>query len=107
MMLDLAAKKCVSCSSKDMQPMTEENATEMKPKVAGWNLVNEDGKLKLNRSWKVKSFTKGLELFQLVGNVAETEGIYPSFMLGNGAFLLWSMQVITGSSSCWMEQCEK
>ena len=44
--------------------------------VAGWNLVNENGTLKLNRSWKVKSFTKGLELFQLVGNVAETEGMY-------------------------------
>jgi 4a-hydroxytetrahydrobiopterin dehydratase len=38
--------------------------------------VNENGTLKLNRSWKVKSFTKGLELFQLVGNVAETEGMY-------------------------------
>ena len=45
-------------------------------KVAGWNLVSENGTLKLNRSWRVRNFTKGLELFQLVGNVAETEGMY-------------------------------
>jgi 4a-hydroxytetrahydrobiopterin dehydratase len=37
--------------------------------------VNENGTPKLNRSWKVKSFTKGLELFKLVGNVAEAEGM--------------------------------
>lgn len=43
--------------------------------VEGWNLINEAGKLKLNRSWKSKSFTKGLELFNLVADVAEAEGI--------------------------------
>uniref|UniRef100_A0A2P2JNJ2 4a-hydroxytetrahydrobiopterin dehydratase n=1 Tax=Rhizophora mucronata TaxID=61149 RepID=A0A2P2JNJ2_RHIMU len=78
---DLAAKKCVPCSSKDMQPMTEETAKEIIPKVPGWSLVNEEGTLKLNRSWKVKSFTKGLELFQLVGNVAEAEGHHPDLHL--------------------------
>ncbi|OAY29104.1 pterin-4-alpha-carbinolamine dehydratase 2, mitochondrial isoform X2 [Manihot esculenta] len=78
---DLAAKKCVPCNAKDMRPMKEESATEMMAKVAGWNLVNEDGTLKLNRSWKVKSFTKGLELFQIIGNVAEAEGHHPDLHL--------------------------
>ncbi|KAG6790164.1 hypothetical protein POTOM_006312 [Populus tomentosa] len=80
-MIDLAAKKCVPCNSRDLQAMTEESATEFLLKVAGWNLVNENGTLKLNRSWKVKSFTKGLEMFQLVGNVAETEGHHPDLHL--------------------------
>ncbi|CAI0452148.1 unnamed protein product [Linum tenue] len=79
--IDLVTKKCVPCNSKDMRPMTEESAAEMMPKVPGWNLVNEDGKLKLNRSWRTKSFTKGLELFQLVGNIAETEGHHPDLHL--------------------------
>ncbi|KAF2314656.1 hypothetical protein GH714_028286 [Hevea brasiliensis] len=61
--------------------MKEESATEMMSKVGGWNLVKEDGTLKLHRSWKVKSFTKGLDLFQLVGNVAETEGHHPDLHL--------------------------
>lgn len=40
----------------------------------GWNLANEGGTLKLKRSWKVKSFTKGLDMFQLISDIAETEG---------------------------------
>ncbi|XP_065876910.1 pterin-4-alpha-carbinolamine dehydratase 2, mitochondrial isoform X2 [Euphorbia lathyris] len=76
-----ADKKCVPCNSKDMRPMTEENATEMMAKVAGWSLINEDGVMKLNRSWKAKSFTKGLELFQLVADVAEAEGHHPDLHL--------------------------
>lgn len=43
--------------------------------VPDWNLINEEGKLKLARSWKVKTFTKGLEFFQAIANVAEAEGI--------------------------------
>ena len=43
--------------------------------IPGWTVVNEGGKLKLSQSWKVKSFIKGLEFFQAVANVAETEGI--------------------------------
>ncbi|CAN0853864.1 Pterin-4-alpha-carbinolamine dehydratase 2, mitochondrial [Linum grandiflorum] len=78
---DLVSKKCVPCNSKDIRPMAEESAAEMMPKVSGWNLVNEEGKLKLNRSWRAKSFTKGLELFQLVGNIAETEGHHPDLHL--------------------------
>lgn len=41
----------------------------------GWNLIIDDGPMKLSRPWKVKSFTKGLELFKLVADVAEAEGI--------------------------------
>ncbi|KAL9346415.1 hypothetical protein Peur_061268 [Populus x canadensis] len=66
-MIDLAAKKCVPCNSKDLQAMTEESANDLLSK--------------LNRSWKVKSFTKGLELFKLVGNVAEAEGHHPDLHL--------------------------
>lgn len=43
--------------------------------VSGWDLVNDGGTLKLHKSWKVKTFTKGLEFFQEVASVAEAEGI--------------------------------
>ncbi|KAF6153091.1 hypothetical protein GIB67_034813 [Kingdonia uniflora] len=49
--------------------------------VPGWNMVDEGGTLKLNRSWKVKSFTKGLELFQAVADIAEAEGHHPDLHL--------------------------
>ncbi|KAJ7968869.1 Transcriptional coactivator/pterin dehydratase [Quillaja saponaria] len=50
-------------------------------KVLEWNLVHEGGTLKLNQSWKVKSFTKGLELFKIVVDVAEAEGHHPYLQL--------------------------
>ncbi|GMI72961.1 hypothetical protein like AT1G29810 [Hibiscus trionum] len=78
---DLLTKKCVPCNTKDLRPMTEESASKLIPKVDGWNLVNEGGTLKLKRSWKVKSFTKGLEMFQLISDIAEAEGHHPDLHL--------------------------
>lgn len=93
---DLSAKKCVPCNSKDIRSMTEQSANELISKVAGWNLVNEGGTLKLNRSWKVKSFTKGLELFKLVADVAEAEGHHPDLHLvgwNNVTIEIWTHSV--------------
>ncbi|KAL4367545.1 hypothetical protein GQ457_05G027770 [Hibiscus cannabinus] len=78
---DLLSKKCVPCNSKDLRSMTEESASKLIPKVDGWNLVNEGGTLKLKKSWKVKSFTKGLEMFQLISDIAEAEGHHPDLHL--------------------------
>ncbi|XP_062161075.1 pterin-4-alpha-carbinolamine dehydratase 2, mitochondrial [Alnus glutinosa] len=93
---DLSSKKCVPCNSKDMQPMTEQAANELISQVAGWNLVNEGGIFKLNRSWKVKSFTKGLELFKLIADVAEAEGHHPDLHLvgwNNVTIEIWTHAV--------------
>ena len=43
--------------------------------VAEWNLVNEDGVMKLRQSWTVKTFAKGLEFFRIVAVLAKNEGI--------------------------------
>ncbi|OMO93895.1 Transcriptional coactivator/pterin dehydratase [Corchorus capsularis] len=61
--------------------MTEESANELISKVDGWTLVNEGGTSKIKRSWKVKSFTKGLEMFQLIADIAEAEGHHPDLHL--------------------------
>jgi len=42
--------------------------------VTGWDLANENDTLKLHRSWRVKSFTKGLDFFKRVADIAESEG---------------------------------
>lgn len=44
--------------------------------VSQWNLVNEGGSLKLTRSWKVKSFNKGLEFFRIIADLADAQGIF-------------------------------
>ncbi|KAJ0971651.1 hypothetical protein J5N97_019610 [Dioscorea zingiberensis] len=78
---DLTAKKCVPCNSKDIRPMSEQSANELLPQVQGWNLTNDDDTMKLHRSWKVKTFTKGLEFFQIIADVAEAEGHHPDLHL--------------------------
>ncbi|XP_010538234.1 PREDICTED: uncharacterized protein LOC104812660 isoform X2 [Tarenaya hassleriana] len=78
---DLSAKKCVPCNAKDLRPMTEESANNLLQKVAGWDLADESGALKLHRSWKVKSFVKGLDFFKRVADIAEAEGHHPDLHL--------------------------
>ena len=39
-------------------------------------VVREGDALRLQRSWTVKTFTKGLELFKLIADLAEAEGIF-------------------------------
>jgi 4a-hydroxytetrahydrobiopterin dehydratase len=43
--------------------------------VPGWEIQDIDGVLQLNRSWKAKSFVKGLEILKKVADVAEAEGL--------------------------------
>lgn len=42
--------------------------------MQGWGLLTEIGIMKLHRSWKVRNFTKGLEFFHLIADVAEAQG---------------------------------
>ncbi|XP_021764136.1 uncharacterized protein LOC110728794 [Chenopodium quinoa] len=93
---DLGSKKCVPCNSKDMRPMNEDLANQLITKVPDWNLSNGGGKLKLARSWKVKTFTKGLEFFQAIANVAEAEGHHPDLHLvgwNNVTVEIWTHSV--------------
>ncbi|XP_072966314.1 pterin-4-alpha-carbinolamine dehydratase 2, mitochondrial-like isoform X1 [Typha angustifolia] len=94
--LDLAAKKCVPCNSKDIHPMSEKSANELLPQIQSWNLLMEDGTMKLQRSWRVKNFTKGLEFFQLVADIAEAEGHHPDLHLvgwNNVKIEIWTHSV--------------
>ncbi|MCO5569968.1 hypothetical protein L7F22_023682 [Adiantum nelumboides] len=79
----LSTKKCVPCNSKNLRPMNEESARLLSEKVPGWNLVNDDGQLKLEKSWKVKNFMKGIEFCQKIGDVAEAEGHHPNLHVEN------------------------
>ncbi|XP_042379047.1 pterin-4-alpha-carbinolamine dehydratase 2, mitochondrial-like isoform X1 [Zingiber officinale] len=93
---DLASKKCAPCNAKDLQAMSEQSANELLAQVQGWGLLTEGGILKLHRSWKVKSFTKGLEFFKLVAEIAEAEGHHPDLHLvgwNNVKIDLWTHSV--------------
>ncbi|KAL2343206.1 hypothetical protein Fmac_004491 [Flemingia macrophylla] len=76
--------------------MSEGAAQTLMPQVAEWNLVNEDGIMKLRRSWTVKSFTKELEFFRVVAVLAESEGHHPDLHLvgwNNVTIEIWTHAV--------------
>ncbi|KAH7434199.1 hypothetical protein KP509_06G005300 [Ceratopteris richardii] len=79
----LSSKKCVPCSANDLRPMNEDSAGMLLEQVPGWDLVKENGQLLLRKSWKVKNFLKGIELFQKIADIAETEGHHPNLHLEN------------------------
>jgi len=77
--------------------MPEHAARDLLPQVEGWSIqTQDDGNLKLHRSWKVRSFTKGLELFQRVATVAEEQGHHPDLHLvgwNNVCIEIWTHSV--------------
>ncbi|KAL0925658.1 hypothetical protein M5K25_004023 [Dendrobium thyrsiflorum] len=94
---DLTMKKCVPCNSKRIRSLAEQNANELLKQVQDWKLLNDDGIMKLQRSWRVKSFTKGLEFFQLVADIAEAEGHHPDLHLfgwNNVKIEIWTHSVV-------------
>lgn len=93
---ELAEKKCVPCESKNLKPMSIEVAEELLQKIPGWNILNDDGKLRLHRDWKVKNFIKGLEFFKHVADVAEAEGHHPDLHLvnwNNASIDIWTHSI--------------
>ncbi|KAL2613708.1 hypothetical protein R1flu_025400 [Riccia fluitans] len=77
----LLKQKCVPCSSKELRPMTEGVAKTLLSQIPEWELLEIDGKLQLQRRWKLKNFMKGLEFFKNIADVAESEGHHPDLHL--------------------------
>lgn len=75
---ELLRKHCVSCEG-ETHPLTLEEARALLPKVEGWELA-ENG-LKISREWVVKNFAAGIEFFDLVAKLAESEGHHPDLHL--------------------------
>ncbi|CAL0301058.1 unnamed protein product [Lupinus luteus] len=93
---DLSIKNCVPCNTKELRPMTRDAAHTLIQQVSQWNLVNEGDMLKLRRSWKVKTFTKGLEFFGRIAELAEAEGHHPDLHLvgwNNVTIEIWTHAV--------------
>ena len=64
--------------------------------VSEWNFVKEDSIFKLKRTRKVKTFTKGLEFFKIVADLAESEGHHPDLHLvgwNNVTIEIWTHAV--------------
>jgi len=76
----LADRKCTPCSGKT-SPLNTEKVRELLPNIPEWKLA-ADGK-RISRSWRVLDFTTGLDFFQRIAEIAETEDHHPDLHLAN------------------------
>ncbi|KAF6266724.1 pterin 4 alpha carbinolamine dehydratase-domain-containing protein [Scenedesmus sp. NREL 46B-D3] len=90
---------CCASSQDNSQVSERSSATRFRMLMpvqvdARWQIVEDSEKrLRLRRVMRTKNFTKALELFQRVGQVAEAEGHHPDLHLegwNNVSIELWT-----------------
>jgi 4a-hydroxytetrahydrobiopterin dehydratase len=72
-MLELVQEKCVACRA-DSPRVTEEEIAELHPRVAEWELREENSVPQLQRSFRFRDFAQALAFTHSVGEAAEVEG---------------------------------
>ncbi len=75
-MSTLKEMKCVPCRG-DEPTVTEEEITDLKPKVPEWEIIEQDGIKQLQRVFKFDNFAKALAFTNKVGEIAEDEDHHP------------------------------
>jgi len=74
----LAAKKCQPCEG-GVEPYSKQAAEEQLQKLTGWRFTH-DGK-RIRKDWVVKDFMAGIEFFNRVAEVAQSEDHHPDLHL--------------------------
>lgn len=80
-MADLLGKKCVPCESGTL-PMAREEAEKYLFQVSGWELVEDNSKLKIRQRFKFGTYWEGIDFVNKVASIAETEGHHPDLFVG-------------------------
>ena len=74
----LAGKQCVPCEG-GVPKYTPAEAKAQLKNLSGWQLSHDDERIRKN--WTVKDFSAGLEFFQAVAQLAESENHHPDLHL--------------------------
>ena len=84
----LAERHCVVCKP-GTPPLPPEAIDRLLEQVAGWNVEEADGHLRLTRTVKFKGFMPGVELVNRIAPIAEAEGHHPDLLLSYGSLTVW------------------
>ena len=77
----LAARTCVPCRG-GVPPLGEQEARRYLKEVPGWEL--KDGAMRIERTFRFRSFKEALDFVNRVGALAEEEGHHPDITFGWG-----------------------
>ena len=87
---ELAGKHCQSCEG-GVAPLAADQVQQHVKAIPDWKLT-ADGK-RIRREWRVKDFVTGLNFFQKIGDIAESEDHHPDLHLTgyrNVAVEIWT-----------------
>ena len=74
----LVAKTCVPCEG-GVEPCPLDFVNSQLEELPGWYVTNENQRIR--KDWEVKNFVAGLDFFNRVGELAESEAHHPDLHL--------------------------
>ena len=78
-MTKLLEQKCVPCTG-SLPPATAKEIDRYKSQVPDWNLITENGELRLQRVYKFPDFVSALAFTNRIGEIAEAQGHHPALL---------------------------
>ncbi|ACB51576.1 putative pterin-4-alpha-carbinolamine dehydratase [Crocosphaera subtropica ATCC 51142] len=96
MVEQLTQRQCTACTG-DSSPVSEEDIKQLKPQIPDWKIEDENGQLRLVRTYEFSNFKKALAFTQKIGDKAEEEGHHPSLLTEWGKVtVIWWTHAING-----------
>lgn len=95
-MTELLEQKCVPCTG-SLPTATKAEMNTYKTQIPDWDIVTEDGELRLQRVYQFSNFQKALAFTNQIGEIAEAEGHHPALLTEWGKVTVtWWTHAING-----------
>ncbi|MBL8092376.1 MAG: 4a-hydroxytetrahydrobiopterin dehydratase, partial [Anaerolineales bacterium] len=92
----LASGKCIACRKGD-PALTDSEIAELHPQIPEWEIVEQDGVLRLQRVFKLKNYLEAVALTNKIALISEKEDHHPLIVLEWGKVTVqWWTHVIKG-----------
>lgn len=95
-MTDLKHLKCEACTASS-PAVTPDEMAQLKSQLSGWNIIEYEGELRLEKVYKFPDFKSAIAFTDAVGEEAEKEGHHPALLTEWGKVTVtWWTHAING-----------
>ncbi len=93
-MSQLSKQQCEACSA-DAPHVTEAEIEQYQAEVPEWQIIDRDGIMQLERTFKFRNFKQALDFTNRVGEIAEDAGHHPALLTewGKVTVTWWSHEL--------------
>jgi 4a-hydroxytetrahydrobiopterin dehydratase len=95
-MAELKQQQCEACNP-ESQPVTQAEIEQLKSQIPGWEVLEREGVLRLEKVYKFPDFKSAIAFTNAVGDEAEKEGHHPALLTEWGKVTVtWWTHAISG-----------